>query len=240
MSAELVTGPPHGETEPSLVPLGRLSSRSDLVAEAIRSAILGGRLRPGETLVERRLADELGVSKTPVREALIGLARSGLVTMNPNRGVTVRVVDTAALRKICEVRLQLEPWAIGRAVARGQQRSDPDDAFADAQTALRDADTAVQRDDMSALTRINRRFHRALYSRCGNELVCSFLDDLQDQLALGIVSLLWRRSPTWEAEAADHHAIVAAAAGGDAVRAAALMRSHIERSLQSLDTAGRQ
>ena len=97
-----------------LSPLSPVSSRADLVAESIRSAILAGRIRPGDTLVERRLAAELGVSKTPVREALIMLAAGGLVVLTPTRGTSVRVLDADDLRKIQEVRLLLEPWAVGR------------------------------------------------------------------------------------------------------------------------------
>lgn len=233
-----VAGPFRGAADtpdtPVLAPLTRMSSRSDLVAETIRSAILRGQLQPGETLVERKLADMLGVSKTPVREALIGLARRGLVTMNPNRGVTVRVIDAAALRKICEVRLQLEPWAVGRAIGMHRRGEVDEAAFHESRAALHDADAAVERDDQSTLTRINRRFHRSLYSWCGNELVCSILDDLQDQLALGVVSHLWRQAPTWRAETGEHHAIMRAATDGDAPLAEELMRSHIELSLRSL------
>src|SRR5437879_2244513 len=65
-------------------------SRSAVVLDAIKHAILTGRLRPGQNLVETDLAQMLGVSKTPVREALKTLAGAGLVTMSPYRGATVR------------------------------------------------------------------------------------------------------------------------------------------------------
>jgi DNA-binding GntR family transcriptional regulator len=102
-----------------LQPVARSTTRTDLVTDSIRAAILSGRIRQGETLVERRLAEQLGVSKTPVREALIGLAATGLVIISPNRGVTVRVVGPDDLRKAYEIRLLLEPWAIGRAARTG-------------------------------------------------------------------------------------------------------------------------
>src|SRR6266516_408875 len=72
---------------------GALPSRTVAVLEAIKHAILVGELRPGQALVETDLAEVLGVSKTPVREALKTLAGAGLVIMNPYKGAAVRVVD---------------------------------------------------------------------------------------------------------------------------------------------------
>jgi DNA-binding GntR family transcriptional regulator len=218
------------EDLPALAPLANLSSRSGLVAEAIRDAILRGHFAPGTTLVERKLASMLGVSKTPVREALIGLARDGLVTMSPNRGVSVRVIDAAELRSIYEVRLRLEPWAVGRAVA-----SFSADAVEEARSVLGEARAAVESDDRASLTLINRRFHRLLYSRCGNDMVASILNDLQDQVALGVVSVLWREVPTWSQELTEHEAILDAVALQDASRAETLMSQHIERCLHNLE-----
>src|SRR5690606_2013293 len=101
-------------TTSTLTPLTQPASRSDQVAGSIRLAILEGRIKPGDTLVERRLADQLGVSKTPVREALIGLVSSGLVTLSPNRGVSVRRLALGDLRQIYQMRVLLEPWAVRR------------------------------------------------------------------------------------------------------------------------------
>src|SRR5579875_1129850 len=95
-------------------------SRTVVVLDAIKHAILTGELRPGQGLVETDLAGLLGVSKTPVREALKTLAGAGLVTMSPYKGAVVRVVDDEQARHIYDVRLLLEPEALGRAVAMRQ------------------------------------------------------------------------------------------------------------------------
>ena len=79
---------------------GALPSRTVAVLEAIKHAILSGELKPGRPLVETDLAEMLGVSKTPVREALKTLAGAGLVTMNPYKGAAVRVVDDEQARHI--------------------------------------------------------------------------------------------------------------------------------------------
>ena len=93
--------------------------------DAISRAILTGELPPGRSLVEADLATALGVSKTPVREALKTLAGAGLVTMSPYRGATVRAIDDATARSIYDMRLLLEPEAVRRAVARAARGLPP-------------------------------------------------------------------------------------------------------------------
>ncbi len=98
--------------------VGAIPLRTAAVLDAISRAILTGELPPGRSLVEADLATALGVSKTPVREALKTLAGAGLVTMSPYRGATVRAIDDATARSIYDMRLLLEPEAVRRAVAR--------------------------------------------------------------------------------------------------------------------------
>ena len=91
---------------------GALPSRTVAVLEAIKHAILAGELKPGQALVETDLAEVLGVSKTPVREALKTLAGAGLVTMNPYKGAAVRIVDDEQARYVYDARLLIEPVAL--------------------------------------------------------------------------------------------------------------------------------
>jgi DNA-binding GntR family transcriptional regulator len=216
---------------PVLPPLPRSTTTSDLVVDAIREAILSGRLAPGETLVERRLAELLGVSKTPVREALITLAASGLVTVTPNRGAVVRAVNTDDVYKAYEVRLLLEPWAVSRTVREGGLRS----AFTAARAALDEAGRHLPDEDHVQLSLANRRFHRALYADCGNEIVVRQLDSLQEMAALGAVALLWERWRTWRAEYDEHAEILKAVEAGEAETAERLLRKHIRQSVRRLE-----
>jgi DNA-binding GntR family transcriptional regulator len=218
---------------PALAPLEQTATRSDLIVEAIRLAILQGQLAPGSSLVERRLAEMLGVSKTPVREALISLASTGLVTVHPNRGVVVRKLAVEDVERIYEVRLLLEPWAVGQTASAQTEK-----AIAEAQAALDEARTLLAEPDHSQLSLTNRRFHRALYAACGNDIVVSQLDDLQHLTALGIVSLLWERWPTWGEEFEEHEKILAAVEKGNAKDAERLARQHVERSLSRLQKSG--
>jgi DNA-binding GntR family transcriptional regulator len=204
---------------------GALPSRTVAVLEAIKHAILTGELRPGQALVETDLAEVLGVSKTPVREALKTLAGAGLVTMNPYKGAAVRVVDDELARHVYDARLLLEPEALARAVTSGHD-------WRPAHAALTRADHAP---DQAERSLANRDFHRELYAGCGNPLLIKMLDDLRDQTALVSVAA-WRHepdwllegtTPSWEHEAAEHRTVLRAAEDGDAEHAAALLRGHI-------------
>ncbi len=199
-----------------------LPPRTVAVLQAIKHAILSGELQPGRPLVETDLADVLGVSKTPVREALKTLAGAGLVTISPYKGAVVRAVDDEQARHIYDVRLLLEPEALGRAVAAGHD-------WGPAHQALARADKAA---DQAERSLANRDFHRELYAGCGNPLLVRLLDDLRDQTAL-VSAAAWRHdpqglgTPSWQREAAEHLAVLQAAEAGDAARATGLLRAHI-------------
>ena len=211
--------------------VGAIPLRTAAVLEAIKHAILAGDLRPGQSLVEAEIAQQLGVSKTPVREALKTLAGAGLVTMSPYRGAAVRVIDPETAHAIYDLRLLLEPEAVRRAAARG----------GDTAAAGQALDRADASSDEAERSLANREFHRALYQECGNPLLVAALDDLRDQTAL-ISAAAWQQQPSWQREAGEHRTILGAAAAGDADRAGELLAAHIasfaERQLPGKGDAG--
>lgn len=190
------------------------ASRTDFVLESIKEAILNGKLKPGQALVETDLAAWLNVSKTPVREALKTLAGSGLVVMSPYKGAAVRTADAAMADAVYDVRMLVEPEALRRAILLGAD-------FGAAALALEDVD------DLARRSLANRRFHRALYAGCGNPLMIQILDGLRDQAAL-ITVAGWGICPTWDEEAAEHRAILTAAVDRKPDLAAELLRRHIQ------------
>ncbi|MQA09370.1 MAG: FCD domain-containing protein [Pseudonocardiaceae bacterium] len=220
-----------GKAELPAAFLGETTTRSSLVKSALRDMIIAGKFKPGETLVERHLATMLGVSKTPVREALISLASTGLVLVSHNRGVVVRRPSLEDMRKVCELRLLLEPWAIGRSTERNSEQT-----YATAKAALEESKALLDTDDQVKLSLTNRRFHRALYSHAGNELVAAQLDAMQDLISLGFV-VVWERSvwPVWRQEYDEHCEILAAVQAGKADTATRVGRQHIERSMTLLE-----
>src|ERR1035437_423846 len=197
--------------------VGAIPPRTLVVLDAIKHAILTGELRPGQGLVETELAQTLGVSKTPVREALKTLAGSGLGTMSPYKGAAVRNVDNNLARAVYDMRLLLEPEALRRSVPRTSN-------WRAARQALDRSDAATDRAGRSLA---NRDFHRALYLGCGNALRVEVLDDLRDQTAL-VSAAAWEQTPSWQREATEHRAILAAAEVGDASGACPLFSAHIE------------
>ncbi|WP_405009984.1 GntR family transcriptional regulator [Kitasatospora sp. NBC_01539] len=196
---------------------GSLPSRTEAVLESVKHAILVGELKPGRPLVETELAARLGVSKTPVREALKTLAGTGLVTMSPYKGASVREVDQALARSVYDMRLLLEPAAAARTAA-GANRS-----WGEAADALDRADRAA---DAAERSLANRDFHRALYAGCGNPLLIGCLDGLRDQTAL-VSSAAWAVRPSWEMEAQEHRAILQAAQSRKPDLVDDLLRAHI-------------
>jgi DNA-binding GntR family transcriptional regulator len=205
--------------------VGATTSRADLVAESIRGAILDRTLKPGDVLVERQLAEQLGVSKTPVREGLIALARTGLLTINRGRGATVRDLSYMEIRHVYEERALIEPWALRRVIESGRRE------FTEARAALTEAEEHAKRGDQAARALANRRFHRGLYANCENSLVVHALDALQDLVALAVVTVFWAEWSSGDVESNEHEAILTAAQDGDAALAESLLSAHIEKSI---------
>lgn len=202
-------------------PLAPTVSRSGRVAEWICQAILDGTFTPGEALVERDIAAQLGVSKTPVREALRALLASGLVTDNAYRGISVRTVDAQTVRDLYESRMLMEPEALHLACLVGPSRT-----HGAARAALNDAAAAMEARDVAGAGLANRRFHRALYADCGNAMLLHFLDQMQDLTAF-VATAGWRRRATWGVEAQEHERTLDAFEIGAADGARDLMRNHI-------------
>lgn len=206
-----------------LTDTGLMPSRTARVLEIIRNAILSGELAPGSALVEQELAAQLGVSKTPVREALKTLEGTGLVVMVPYRGAAVRELTRADAVAIYDLRLLLEPEAVQRSVAAGVDLSGAAECLRRASTAAGNAERSLA----------NREFHRLLYAGCGNALLVATLDGLRDRTAL-VSAASWAKSATWEAEAGEHDAILAAAEAGDADTARRLTAEHVAGFLHRL------
>ncbi|MGA2528415.1 MAG: GntR family transcriptional regulator [Acidimicrobiales bacterium] len=207
-----------GELDAAVQP--RLGSRGDLIANEIKRAILTGRYKPGDPLVEKAIAEELGTSKTPVRDALKALSGTGLVSSSSHRGTSVRVVDAAMALAVCDIRLLLEPEAVRRSVVRGLDAAAFDAAF-------RRMVTAEAGGDVYERSLANRAFHRQLYARCANPVLVDVLDGLTELNALISVTV-WEQAGSFVGEAAEHRKIAKAALSGQAEVAADRLRGHIE------------
>lgn len=186
----------------------------------LRSDIITGRIRPGTLLSVPALAGEIGVSTTPVREALLTLERDGLVAPLRNRGFRVEPLSVAQLENLFSLRELLEVHAIV-AVAR-QGLRDPAELVA-----LADAvGEAVGRGDVTGYLATDRAFHTALVARADNPLLTQLVLQLRDGMRLyGIDSPEGRQRQ--QDSVAEHYRLVELTQHGLADEAAALMRHHI-------------
>jgi DNA-binding GntR family transcriptional regulator len=220
--------------EPAAAP-DRLNIASvvDQVYKAIRERITSGSLARGARVHQEDLAEELGVSRTPVREALRRLAAEGLVEMRTNRGARVADVDQAGMRVSYEARTVIEPGAAR--LAAGQRLDEP--------LARMRAAVAAQRRSLRNVQRsfeANREFHLALAAASGNEFLSQFAERLW--VARIGETIYERQVETQERmllDVREHEQILEAIEAGDGRRAESLTRRHLADAMKrSLDILG--
>ncbi|PNH19258.1 GntR family transcriptional regulator [Lachnospiraceae bacterium] len=149
----------------------------DVVFHTLRQAILKGELEPGERLMEIRLAKRLGVSRTPIREAIRKLELEGLVIMIPRKGAEVAGITEKNLRDVLEVRRSLEELAIELAVKRMDESGIT--RLEEARIGFREA---LNSNDMIRIAQADERFHDAIYAGTDNEKLIQLLNNLRDQM----------------------------------------------------------
>ena len=201
----------------------QIQSVVDHVYSALRERILSGDLPRGTKLRQASLAEELGVSRTPLREALRRLSTEGLVEFEPNRGATVSELDFGDMRHAWSARVALEPGAARLAAERHDQA-----AITILQGAVDDQRRAG--DDRDGSFAANRAFHLALVAASGNPHLTRFAEMLWvPRIGVPIYqaqALEPAGPPAW---AEEHQQIVDAIAGADADAAERLTRDHITR-----------
>ena len=201
------------------------------IYEALKSAIMAGLLAPGEPLRQDEIARQHGVSKIPVREALLRLEADGFVLFRKNRGATVREVSATEILNLMDIRLALECRALELAVP---QMAESDLARARQLLDEYDRETVLER-----LSALNIRFHEALYAPCGNLPLLQMIRDLRARLGPA-VRLLVTEATGIQRPASEHRAILAACAAGEAEKATALLRHHIETTRKETAAGLRQ
>jgi len=198
------------------------STLNERVYRRIRDSVTSGAVPPSTRLDEQSLATEMGVSRTPVREAIGKLTKEGLVEYRPYQGNFVRAFNARQVNDLYEVRKALELLAVRLAVPR----LTPDDLAA-LGAILDDVQEARERGDMATYSAADRCFHAAVAIASGNETLVESLDRLGLQIQL--VRTAANHDPAVVNRTAHQRpGILAAMEAGDAERAAALMAEHIE------------
>ena len=207
----------------SVEPL-HIESVVDRVYAALRERIVDGGLVRGTKLRQEALAEELGVSRTPLREALRRLAAEGLVEFHPNRGAHVTDVSADDVRAAYETRLIVEPGAARLAATRRPP----------AQLEALAAAVESQRSSSDQLASYvgSRAFHLALVRASGNEFLARFAEALWvPGFAQAIYEKQLERPELLSTDLAEHERILLAVEAGDADLAEALTRQHIHSAL---------
>lgn len=192
--------------------------------EVIRASIITGELTPGEVYSATMLADRLGVSPTPVREAMLDLASAGLVEPVRNRGFRVLTVADEDLDEITTLRKMLEVPAM-RLVSETAT-----DAELEGLTSYADEiEQAAASQDLATFLLADRQFHLTLLSYAGNQRLVWLVAQLRDQTRLSGLKPL-AESGQLSPSAAEHRAILDALRARDPDRAESLMRQHLDHT----------
>ncbi len=192
----------------------------NLVANALREAILSGALRPGDPLVETGIADEFAISRAPVREAIRMLSEEGLVESVPYKGSRVRHLTRRDVREVYGVRGLLERFALELLLAR----HDPD--LRGLQSACEQMTAAAEAGDAAALNRADEQLHRTLIELADHELLLSLWNQIELR-ARQIIALRNDQMGDPATVARNHRAIVSAIFDGNASEALALLEDHV-------------
>lgn len=203
-------------------------TRSQNVAEALRQRILSGDLAPEEKLQEVALADSLGVSRTPVREALRILAEDGLLTYAPNRGYSVRRFSVRDVLIAFRVRASMEGLGCRLLAERGlagQEVSHLEAILARGDQLL--ADGRVSADEYGHWREMNRDFHVYLLKLAGSRLLRKVARDAQTIPIVNAGTFQWYRPEEFRQAHEQHHRIVEMLRAGEPDRAEFWMREHI-------------
>lgn len=149
----------------------------DVVFNTLRQAILKGELEPGERLMEIQLANRLGVSRTPIREAIRKLELEGLVLMIPRKGAEVAKISEKNLRDVLEVRRSLEELAIELACQRMTEED-----FEELEKAQESFRLAVEAGDSMTIAETDEHYHDIIYNGTGNARLVQILNNLREQM----------------------------------------------------------
>lgn len=203
----------------------------EVVFVTLRRQILRGELKPGERLMEISLANRLGVSRTPIREAIRKLEHEGLVIMVPRRGAHVAEITRQELNDVLEVRLSLEVLAISKAVERMSDAEIRKLKKVEAEFA-----ELVEKDDvdLTELGEADEHFHDVIYEGTGNRRLIQILNNLREQMYRFRVEYMKTKNIR-QTLVKEHDAIVRSIVDHDKEGAISLTKLHIDNQYRAIN-----
>jgi len=200
----------------------------ELVFEAIREAIVSGKLKPGERLMEIQLAEDLGVSRTPVREAIRKLEQEGFVFMVPRKGAYVADISMKDIAEVFEIRGALEGLAAELAAERATEEE-----LERLERLLVEIGECIERQDVDQMIAKDTEFHDLLFSASHNQRLGQILSLLREQIQR-FRSRTLARVERMKVALEEHRGIVEALGRRDSQLARSLAEAHIESAQSSL------
>lgn len=204
--------------------LGNDVSLRNKVFKYIKAQIINGHYQPGESLVESKLADELGVSRTPIREAIRLLELEGLVETIPNKGAIVLGISDKDVEDIYAIRKLIEGlaarWAAERINAVDKK---------ELQKTIDLMEFYAQKGDLDELADLDNKFHQIIYEASGSKILNLTLSNLHQYVQLARLESL-RVPNRLKQTLSEHHAILDSFLSGDLDRAEATLAEHVQNA----------
>ncbi|MDX9865900.1 MAG: GntR family transcriptional regulator [Anaerolineaceae bacterium] len=212
----------------SLTPLNDNLSLDRLAYEKIKEAILNFHFLPNQALVESELATQLGISKTPVRDALMRLEKENLVSRIPYKGTYVSDISNQEMVNIFQIRIELEGLAIQLATPNLQEED-----FVQMEKLVEAHAAALAKRNIPLVSQINSQFHNTIIQRCSNPMLIDlllYLDDHLKRYRLLSISQGFRLDKS----VPEHSLIINALRNRDAEKAEEAIRTHLANAMHDL------
>ena len=200
----------------------------DVVFNTLRQAILRGELKPGERLMEIQLANKLGVSRTPIREAIRKLELEGLVLMIPRKGAEVADITEKSLRDVLEVREALEELAVRLACDKIKEEE-----IEELKKAAQEFKETLDCEDVTRFAEADVKFHDIIYRTTDNERLIQLLYNLREQMYRYRVEYL-KREDAHETLLAEHERIIETIEKRDKEEAMKAVSRHIDNQVAAV------
>ena len=194
----------------------------DVVFNTLRKAILRGELKPGERLMEIQLANKLGVSRTPIREAIRKLELEGLVLMIPRKGAEVAQITEKNMQDVLEVRKALEELSVQLAC----ERITPEQVE-EMKMAAEDFRKVLKSGDVTKIAEADVKFHDIIFAATNNQRLITLLNNLREQMYRFRVEYL-KQKECYPQLLEEHDKLIALISGGEVEEACELMGCHID------------
>ena len=200
----------------------------DVVFNTLRKAILRGELKPGERLMEIQLANKLGVSRTPIREAIRKLELEGLALMIPRKGAEVAQITEKNMQDVLEVRKALEELSVQLAC----ERITPEQVE-EMKMAAEDFRKVLKSGDVTKIAEADVKFHDIIFAATNNQRLITLLNNLREQMYRFRVEYL-KQKECYPQLLEEHDKLIALISGGEVEEACELMGCHIDNQASTV------